>query len=229
MGRIPRWRLGDGVYHVYNRSLSSAMILATADEKTIFCDLIRKKLESLPLNVYHYCVMGNHFHFAIEVLDIRVLSSFISGLCSSYSKSFRIRHHAGYGPLWQGRYKSLLVQKEKYLFRLGRYIEQNPVRAGLVAGAGDWFWSSAASYLSGRSDGIVDPERHPLLSREHESAEERRRFYLEYLQELSDEDLNLFHSDAISIGDELFQSKLANVIGRKQIRRGRPITRDQEL
>ena len=55
MGRILRWRLSEGVCHVYNRGLSSAMILPTDDKKNLFCDLIRKKQEPLPLNVYHYC------------------------------------------------------------------------------------------------------------------------------------------------------------------------------
>ena len=55
MGRILRWRLSEGVYHVYNRGLSSAMILPADDEKNLFCDLIRKKLEPLSLKVYHYC------------------------------------------------------------------------------------------------------------------------------------------------------------------------------
>ena len=53
MGRILRWRLSEGVYHVYNRGLSSAMILPADDEKNLFCDLIRKKLEPFSLNVYH--------------------------------------------------------------------------------------------------------------------------------------------------------------------------------
>jgi len=61
-----------------------------------------------------------------------------------------------------------------------------------------------------------------LLSSWPESTEDRRCFYLEYLQELSDDDLKMFDSDATSIGDENFKSKLANVVGRKQIRRGRP-------
>ena len=222
MGRIPRWRMGDGVYHVYNRAINSAMTLSTDDEKNLFADLVRKKLTTLPLNVYNYCIMGNHFHFAIEVLDIRVLSTFISGLSSSYSKAFRARRHMGYGPLWQGRYKSILVQKDNYLFRLGRYIEQNPVRAGLVVHAADWSWSSAASYLSGKPDGIVDPVRHPLFSSIGNTPEERRRFYLEYLQEESPDDLTLFRSEALAIGDEAFQSKLSSISGRKQIRRGRP-------
>lgn len=53
MGRILRWRLSEGVYHVYNRDLSNAMILPADDEKNLFCDLIRKKLEPFSLNVYH--------------------------------------------------------------------------------------------------------------------------------------------------------------------------------
>ena len=82
------------------------MILPTDDEKDLFCDLIRKKQEPLPLNVYHYCIMGNHFHFAIEVLDIRVLSAFVSGLCSSYSKAFRARRHMAHG-LWAAMARTL--------------------------------------------------------------------------------------------------------------------------
>ena len=55
MDKIPCYRLSDGIYHVYNRGLSSAMILPADNEKNLFCDLIRKKLEPLSLKVYHYC------------------------------------------------------------------------------------------------------------------------------------------------------------------------------
>jgi hypothetical protein len=79
-----------------------------------------------------------------------------------------------------------------------------------------------SNYLNWKEDGIVNPDRHPLLSNWPESTDDCRRFYLEYLQELSDGDLKMFDSDATSIGDENFKSKLANVVGRKQIRRGRP-------
>ncbi len=225
MGRIPRYRMGDGIYHVYNRSLNSAMILNSDKAKELFCDIIRCKLEAMPqpLNIYHYCVMGNHFHLAVEVHDIRVLSSFISRICSSYSKAFRHFHELGGGPLWQGRYRSILIQKEKYLYRLGRYIEQNPVRAKLTAHAGEWKWSSANCYLTGENDGIVNPANHPLFNPAETTLEDFRRNYLEYLQETSEEDLTTFREETAVIGDEAFQSKTASICGRRQIRRGRPI------
>ena len=109
MGRIPRWRYTDGVYHVYNRSIGRAPILNQPEERDRFVELLKEKLSKYRLNVYHYCVMRNHFHLAVEALDIHELSSFVSGLSSSYSRFFRSSRHAGYGPLWQGRYKSILV------------------------------------------------------------------------------------------------------------------------
>jgi len=79
-----------------------------------------------------------------------------------------------------------------------------------------------AGYLNSKENGIVNPDGHPRLSSRPEFPDDRRRFYLEYLQELSDDDLKIFDSDATYIGDENFKSKLANIVGRKQIRRGRP-------
>ena len=71
----------------------------------------------------------------------------------------------GFGPVWQGRFKSVIVQKSVYLSRLGRYIELNPVRAGIVDPANivDYLWSSARFYLTDEKSPVIAPEKHPPL------------------------------------------------------------------
>ena len=222
MGRIPRWRQRDGIYHVYNRSLGKMPILRDPEAKDRFVDILRRKLEKSQLNVYHYCIMNTHFHLAVEVLDMKDLSTFISGLSSSYCKYFRQSGNLGNGPLWQGRYRSILVQKEKYLLNLARYIEQNPVRAGAVATPEEWRWSSAHAYFSGESDGIVNPTEHPLLSEKFSSAAEREMYFKNFWDILPEEDMKLFHSSINAIGDDDFLAKVRNTADRTVLPAGRP-------
>ncbi len=90
--------------------------------------------------IHAYCLMDNHYHLLIETPDGN-LSIGMRQLNGVFTQRFNRRHkHSGH--LFQGRYKSILVQKEGYLLELSRYIVLNPVRAGMVEDAGDWRWSS---------------------------------------------------------------------------------------
>ena len=224
MGRISRSRMSAGVYHVFNRGLNSGWILNAAEERDCFFELLCRKAQAHRVNIYHYCVMSNHFHLAIEVLNTTTLSSFVSGLCSQYSKSWHRHHHNGNGTIWQGRYKSIIVQKELYLNRLGRYIEQNPVRANIVNSAEEYQWSSAWAYTKDHADPLVDPTRHPYRKNWGKSEEECRTNYREYLQITPKEESEIFSSanECFCLGDEAFQAKLMQTNGRMAIRPRRP-------
>jgi REP element-mobilizing transposase RayT len=99
--------MGRGVYHVFNRGLNDAL------DRNFFVDLLRRLRNGFRLNVYHYVVMSNHFHLAVEVLDSRELSSYVGGVCSMYSRHWHRKNGGGHGPIWQGRFKSVVVQTEK--------------------------------------------------------------------------------------------------------------------
>ncbi len=71
MGRVPRWRLGDGIYHVLNRGLNNSWILSQEQDRDYFTKLLDVQRRNFKLNVYHYVVMSNHFHIAVEVLDMK--------------------------------------------------------------------------------------------------------------------------------------------------------------
>ncbi len=226
MPRIPRQRLGAGVFHVINRAIDRRWIFNTDADKQFFVELLVKQRKKYTLNLYHWVIMSNHFHLAVETLDIHTLSSYVGKVCEYYTKYFR-KKHGGNGPLWQGRYKSKAVQKEGYLGRLGRYIERNPVRAKIddIRYAWDYKWSSARSYVSDIKDPLVVVTCHPFWIDMGLTDDARRITYRDYLLSEAEaiEDETLFQGHNSVIGDNDFKSKIMNVLGRSIARKpGRP-------
>ena len=166
--------------------------------------------------------MTNHFHLAIEG-DIQEISAFVSGLSSRYTIHYHKFYDNGHGSIWQGRYKSILVQKEHYLSRLGRYIELNHVRAGMIERKElrSYKWSSAHYYLSWKSDKLIKPLKHPYHSSFDTYNDACQELYAQYLKMPYEEDLNLFRNSNKSIGDEKFLSSLSLVYDRIKLRVGR--------
>lgn len=224
MSRIPRSRLGSGVFHVINRAIDRRFIFADDEDKKRFVDCLVEAGANHPLRTYHWVVMSNHFHLAVEALDVGDLSKWLGSVSHRYTRHYHKRH-GGSGPLWQGRFKSILVQKEGYLGKLGRYIERNPVRAGMVEQAWDYRWSSAQAYLSDESDALVNPSDNGRYQSMGKTSEDRRETYVQYLlsSREREDDETLFRAKAAVIGDETFKANVqlrgGRLAGRRQ---GRP-------
>ena len=117
-------------------------------EEARFLELCNRYRERFSLKIYYYCLMDNHFHLLAQLQDARQLSSMAAGLLRSYVRYFNCRY--GFvGHLWQGRFKSPAIQKETYLLSCGRYIERNPLAAGIFAEPWDYEWSSCRAYALG--------------------------------------------------------------------------------
>jgi REP element-mobilizing transposase RayT len=144
MPRPPRVHYPGAVYHVMARGVDGREIFADdLDRRNFMGTVLRLKTET-PYSILAYCLMGNHFHFAIKV-GASPLSQIMQRLLTSYVIGFNGRHSRE-GHLFQARYKSFLCLDNSYLIALVRYIHRNPVRAGLVASPGDWPWSSHQLY-----------------------------------------------------------------------------------
>jgi len=99
--------------------------------------------EKLPVTLWGYCLMPNHWHLVVEVIRMADLSKLVHRICNRLVRSFhRQSPRLGGGHIYQGRYKSFPIQDESYLFNVLCYVEANPLRAKLVARAEDWPWSS---------------------------------------------------------------------------------------
>ena len=205
-------------------------ILGDDADKQFFLDLLVRFKAGYALNVYHWAVMANHFHMAVETLTLTDLSRYIGKV----TRRFTTYHHARYGgcgPLWVRRFKSVLVQKEGYLGRLGRYIERNGLRAGAVDTVPwDYRFCSATAYVTGRPDRLTDPAWHPTWGDLSESQGGRRKAYRSFLLDAEETpaDEGLFRSADTVIGDEDFRNNARREAGRKTARgRGRHRTARQ--
>jgi len=120
-----------------------------------FLEYIVKAKERYQFYLYAYCLMTNHFHLLLETRlpNISRIMHYVKG---SYTTYYNIRHRR-YGHLFQGRFKSIVVDKDSYLLELSRYIHLNPVRAGIVKDPMEYTWSSYAGYL-GKKDAYLDSD-----------------------------------------------------------------------
>ena len=140
MARPLRIEYPGAIYHLTARGNAQAPIFLNDDDRRLFLAILGEVIKKYRWLCYGYCLMGNHYHLLIETPDGN-LSVGMRQLGGVYTQKFN-REHDRIGHLFQGRYKSILVERESYLLELCRYIVLNPVRAGLVADPGHYAWSS---------------------------------------------------------------------------------------
>jgi putative transposase len=143
------------VYHVLNRANGRAALFRKEADYAAFERVLFEAYERLPLRILAYCLMPNHWH--LVVWPKRGAGDDVSEFFRWLTVTHTQRHHAHYhtsgtGHLYQGRFKSFPVEADEHLYAVLRYVERNPVRAGLVESADEWLWSSAWRYYhAGRS------------------------------------------------------------------------------
>lgn len=152
MGRRPRDLAGGGIYHVVNRGALRSPLIADVVDARLFRGAMRDALLLHPVDLLGWCLMPNHWHLLLRPQAAEALPAFIRWLTLAHSRRWQVLHgRPGQGTLYQGRYRSARIEGDAHLLTVLRYIERNPVRAGLVASAADWPWSSLGVRLSGRA------------------------------------------------------------------------------
>jgi putative transposase len=155
MPRIARALADNQIYHILNRGNGRNEIFHKAGDYDAFIKLLREAKKTYPVDILAYCVMPNHFHFILRPRQATQLSVMMQWLMTSHVRRYH-KHYGGCGHVWGGRYKSFIIQKDRYLLTVIRYIESNPVRAGLVSSARDWNWSSHNERVGESAEAIID-------------------------------------------------------------------------
>jgi putative transposase len=166
-------------YHIVMRGNNRAFILPDDADKQYFLRVLQRYKSTQPFELFHYCLMGNHVHLLIRLIDGACLSKIMQGITQSYTNYWkRTRTFVGY--LWQGPYRRFLIKGAAYLLECGRYIESNPVRAQMVSQPGQYPWSSYNAYARGATDVLVDcnPEYMAL----HTESSGRQTRYASYVE-----------------------------------------------
>lgn len=140
MARPLRIEYPGAVYHITARGNAREDIFLEESDRYRFLDTLSRVVVRYNWLCHAYCLLDNHYHLLIETPDPN-LSLGMRQLNGIYTQSFN-RDHRRVGHVFQGRFKSILVEKETYLLELCRYVVLNPVRAGLVTEPGAWPWSS---------------------------------------------------------------------------------------
>ena len=134
---------GDVVYHVMNRGNCGMSIFEKPGDFAAFVSLLEESRQRANIRLLSYCLMTTHWHLALWPSEAKDLSAFVQWLSSTHVRRWREhRRSVGEGHLYQGRFKAFPVQSDPHLLRLLRYVEANPLRAGMVQRAQDWPWSS---------------------------------------------------------------------------------------
>lgn len=157
MARPLRIEYPGAVYHITSRGNEKKTVFKDEQDRDAFLNTLQHVVNRYNWLCHAYCLMDNHYHILVETPDGN-LSKGMRQLNGVYTQTFNKRHNR-VGHLFQGRYKAILIQKDRHLVEVCRYVVLNPVRAGVVERLEQWKWSS---YLS--TAGKRKP--HPCLTRE---------------------------------------------------------------
>ena len=157
MPRRARQAPGGLIYRVLNRGNGRQDIFHTDADAAAFLRVLKEAKELVPVELLAFCLMSNHWHLVLWPREEGDLSRFMFWLTNTHVRRYRLfSHSVGGGHLYQSRFKSFAVQDDEHLLTVLGYVEANPLRAGMVARAADWRWSSLRHWLDGDPMHLLD-------------------------------------------------------------------------
>jgi len=209
-------------YHIITRGNNREPVFEEKEDFGKYLEICRRYKDQYEFKLYHWVLMSNHVHLLIETKENSSLSKLMQGINLAYTIWFN-RKKGKVGHLWQDRYRSAVVERDNYLLECGRYIERNPLRAGIVKDPREYPWSSYGVYGYGKGDGLTD--RHDLYEVMGKGPSQRQRAYREYVCSNRDKEEEEIREKMAkgTIGAAGFQMQMEKkVIEMKRPRRGRP-------
>ena len=225
MPRRPRLTLPGIPLHVTQRGVNRAAIFIDDQDRHHYRRLLRDTCVKQSVALHAFVLMDHHVHLLLTPPSSEALAAAMRISGQSYVQYFNTRHGRS-GTLWQGRFKSCLVDSDRYLLTVIRYIELNPVRAAMVAEPEDHRWSSVHTHLGKACDPIITP--HPLYLALGKTPDERAAAYSQWLRQgMPDEELaaiRRYTAQERALGLPGFQEMVARSLNRPTslTPRGRP-------
>lgn len=160
MARLPRLTIPGYPHHIILRGNNRQAIFASEADCQTLLGLLYENAQKFKVAIHAYVLMPNHFHLLATPETADGLPQMMQGVGRRYVRWFN-NAEGRTGTLWEGRYKSTVIDANQYLLTCMAYIDLNPVRVGLVAQAADYAWSSHGHYIGQKVDKLITP--HPLV------------------------------------------------------------------
>ena len=155
MPRIARALKNGYIYHILNRGNAKQTVFRHSADYKAFITLMKEGKKRYAVKLLAYCLMPNHFHMVVIPEQSKELSKWMQWIMTSHVRRYH-RYYGSSGHIWQGRFKSFLVQNDVHFLTVMRYVERNPVRKGLVESVTSWRWSSYKERSCNESVGLLD-------------------------------------------------------------------------
>lgn len=206
MPRPARLQNAGYVHHVITRGNDRQPLFIDPEDFRTYLTLMDSARRDFPLQVYNYVLMSNHVHLLVEPLEDGSLSKVMHYVTKEYAKYFNKKYNRT-GHVFEGRFKSFVVQTERYFFACSRYIDLNPVRAKLVDIPQNYLWSGFQTLGAGES-GSFRLDVHGLYTQLGPTPFERQIAYRALVLNSQSDDLDLLHMRASVLGDREFKKSL---------------------
>nr|WP_298166600.1 transposase [uncultured Pseudomonas sp.] len=222
MARLPRLYFPGCAQHVIQRGNNrQACFFQEADYKA-YLSFLKEAASKYQVVIHAFVLMTNHVHLLVTPSDEQGVSRLMQAQGRKYVQYFNFTYGRT-GTLWEGRYKSTLVDADNYVLTVYRYIELNPVRAGMVAHASEYPWSSYQSNALGKSIELLTP--HSLYFQLGKTPEERLSAYRSLFRgRMPERELTAIRdatNKAWALGDDRFKAQIAAKAGRRPVPLGR--------
>ncbi len=225
MPRPPRLDLPGVPQHLVQRGNDRQPCFFADIDRTRYLQDLRELSLKLGIAIHAYVLMTNHVHLLLTSPRAGATATLMQSLGRRYVRYINDRYRRT-GTLWEGRYKSCPVQDETYLLRCYRYIELNPVRAGMVADPADYPWSSHARNGQDKADALIQPHaRYTAIATAEVRAATYRRFVMDAIDSDETATIRLNLQRQYALGDVRFRTAIEDQLGRRAgpaARRGRP-------
>ena len=216
MARRPRVLLPDIPLHIIQRGNNRSACFYSDEDYIFYIDTLAVLAELYGCKVHALCLMTNHVHLLLTPTCCAGAGLLMKGLGQRYVQYVN-RTCQRTGTLWEGRFRSCLVQQDNYVLACYRYIEMNPVRAGMVAHPGDYRWTSYRTNAQGELSGFISS--HAVYSDLGSGAAQRAEAYRStFLDRLSPELIEKIRSSTNGnyvLGDQKFASEIAQIVGKR--------------
>jgi len=227
MPRKPRFYIAGMPVHVVQRGNNRDPIFFDESDYRAYLKWLKEAAEKYHCKIHAYVLMTNHVHLLVTPEDDMGVSRMMQYVGRYYVPY--VNHTYGRtGTLWEGRYKSSLIDSDTYLLTCCRYIELNPVRAAMVSHPNEYMWSSYAANAEGKADPIVEP--HEIYTTLAPTEKGRRKVYAAlfdaHIGDVGLADIRASWQTGTPLGSDRFREKIEGMLGQKvgQSRRGRPTT-----